>query len=228
MDESSEGCSQVVAYNPYQWELATTLDPAKDLERIHQMIWTNIKTLELIYNEGGEKLHWQTESSHRSFLYPILMNDKAKCRKTIYNMISIADNLDDIHTKCNQTLLQKLLPGSKEIPIGDDNYLQMTHMNRGFATKRTVVSMWTWKKLIWIVHRIARTHRHSICNYMHSQNILRQSLNNFSNSFNFQEKTRSFLSKNLYKFQVFLFFLFFFLIIFRFFFSNNSELFLLT
>lgn len=144
-DEASEGCSQVVAYNPYQWELATTLDPAKDLERIHQMILTNIKTLDLIYQDGGERLHWQQDSSHRSFLYPNLMNDKEKCRRTILNMISVADNLNDVHIKCNQTSLQKLLLGSKEIPIGDDNYLQMSHMNRGFASKRTVVSMWERK-----------------------------------------------------------------------------------
>lgn len=141
-DENSEGCSQVVAYNPYQWELATTLDPAKDLERIHQIIWDKIETLEHMYQDcaGEQRGPRKQEMTHRTYVYPKTKEDKTKFRKTIHKMISVADNLNEVHTRCNQTLLQKLLPGSKEIPIGDDNYLQMNHMNRGFASKRSMLS----------------------------------------------------------------------------------------
>lgn len=92
-------------------ELATALDPARDLQRLHSLIMANFHGLE----ELDSTLTAACE-------------DPAAARKTIKKLNEIANSLERIHRKYKTMLAREMRYGSRQAPIGDDNYLHTSRM----------------------------------------------------------------------------------------------------
>ncbi|XP_053680398.1 GTPase-activating protein [Anopheles nili] len=108
-DQYAQGCTPVSSSSPMQMELATALDPARDLQRLHSLIFANITSLEVL----------------DPALNGTACEDPMAARKTIKKLNEIACTLDQIHRKYKSMLARDLKYGSRQAPIGDDNYLHM-------------------------------------------------------------------------------------------------------
>ncbi|XP_055373374.1 GTPase-activating protein isoform X2 [Condylostylus longicornis] len=164
-DENADGCTKV-SNEQFQIELATALDPARDLQRIHTLIISHLAHLEAMLqsttissNSGGtsstsssgpsntidqQPTNYSTASKSpllnvnntRNSTKTILSNlntfeETLSCQKTIHQLTDIALNLDQVHRTYKQILARDLRYGSRQAPIGDDNYLHM--MRSGLA-----------------------------------------------------------------------------------------------
>ncbi|XP_053668607.1 GTPase-activating protein [Anopheles marshallii] len=105
-DQYAAGCTPVSSSGPIQMELATALDPARDLQRLHSLIIANINSLEVLDPTTAYE-------------------DPMAARKTIKKLNEIATTLEQIHRKYKSMLARDLKYGSRQAPIGDDNYLHM-------------------------------------------------------------------------------------------------------
>ncbi|XP_050068359.1 GTPase-activating protein isoform X2 [Anopheles maculipalpis] len=105
-DQYAPGCTPVSSSSPIQMELATALDPARDLQRLHSLIIANINSLEVLDPTTAYE-------------------DPMAARKTIKKLNEIATTLEQIHRKYKSMLARDLKYGSRQAPIGDDNYLHM-------------------------------------------------------------------------------------------------------
>lgn len=90
-------------------DLATALDPARDLQRLHSLIIANINSLEVL------------DPALNGTAY----EDPMAARITIKKLNEIATTLEQIHRKYKSMLARDLKYGSRQAPIGDDNYLHM-------------------------------------------------------------------------------------------------------
>ncbi|XP_058823590.1 GTPase-activating protein [Topomyia yanbarensis] len=109
-DQYASGC-QAVSPKPFQMEQATVLDPARDLQRLHSLIIVNFGSLE----ELDPALTAACE-------------DPAASRRTIKQLNEIANSLERIHRKYKTTLAREMRYGSRQAPIGDDNYLHTSRL----------------------------------------------------------------------------------------------------
>ncbi|EAT48915.1 AAEL000093-PA [Aedes aegypti] len=109
-DQYAAGCT-AVSPTPFQMELATALDPARELQRLHSLIMANFHGLE----ELDSTLTAACE-------------DPGAARKTIKKLNEIANSLERIHRKYKTMLAREMRYGSRQAPIGDDNYLHTSRM----------------------------------------------------------------------------------------------------
>ena len=91
--------------------LATTLDPARDLQRLNTIIVKNLDDLKLF-----------TEPKANSSEDMILL------QKNVKAMIDTAVKLQQVHLTYRTLVDREMKYGSRQAPIGDDNYL---HLLRG-------------------------------------------------------------------------------------------------
>ncbi|XP_055614265.1 GTPase-activating protein-like [Uranotaenia lowii] len=110
-DQYAPGCT-AVSPKPFQMELATALDPARDLQRLHSLIMINFASLEEL---DPEPLN-------------VSCDDPAAARKTIKKLNELANSLERIHRKYKTMLAREMRYGSRQAPIGDDNYLHTSRL----------------------------------------------------------------------------------------------------
>uniref|UniRef100_A0A182PM81 GTPase-activating protein n=1 Tax=Anopheles epiroticus TaxID=199890 RepID=A0A182PM81_9DIPT len=108
-DKYAPGCTPKSTSSPIQMDLATALDPARDLQRLHSLIIANITSLEVL------------DPALNGTAY----EDPMAARITIKKLNEIASTLEQIHRKYKSMLARDLKYGSRQAPIGDDNYLHM-------------------------------------------------------------------------------------------------------
>lgn len=109
-DQYAKGCRSVSPL-PLQMELASALDPARDLQRLHSLILARLQ-----------------QSDDVDILRTLPFDDAEQAHQTITALTEIAINLDQIHRRYKSLLARETKYGSRQAPIGDDNYL---HMIRG-------------------------------------------------------------------------------------------------
>ena len=114
-DQYAQGCTSV-STKPFQMELTTALDPARDLQRLHSLIIANVKHFEILNDSNLQAFN------------PGQCDDPPGCRRTLQKLGEIAFTLEQIHRKYKGNLARDMKYGSRHAPIGDDNYL---HMIRG-------------------------------------------------------------------------------------------------
>lgn len=109
-DQSAKGCESV-SPSPFQMGLATALDPARDLQRLNTLIMNNLNSFKLLLEPGGfySKEHISPE-------------DMVKLRLNIKAITDTAINLDQIHRSYKANVDRCMQYGSRQAPIGDDNY----------------------------------------------------------------------------------------------------------
>lgn len=96
-------------------ELATTLDPARDLQRIHSLIMSHIAKLQVITDSDP------SNSYVTAVVGPPASSDVdefAACRRTLTSLEKIATSLEMIHRNYKSTLTSTIRIGSVQAPIG--------------------------------------------------------------------------------------------------------------
>lgn len=91
--------------------LATALDPARDLQRLNTLIMNNLNSFKLLLEPGG---FYSKELTTQ--------DDMVNLRKNIKIITDTAIHLDQIHRNHKATLIRCMQYGSRQAPIGDDNY----------------------------------------------------------------------------------------------------------
>lgn len=101
--------------------LATTLDPARDLQRLNSIIVKNLDELKL-FTEPTKEIN----SSEDIILL----------QKNVKAMIDTAVKLQQVHLTYRTLVDREMKYGSRQAPIGDDNYLQL--LRGGLSSNTTL------------------------------------------------------------------------------------------
>ncbi|XP_031626092.1 GTPase-activating protein [Contarinia nasturtii] len=112
-DQYVKGC-QTVSPSPFQMGLATTLDPARDLQRLNTLIINNLDDLKLF-----------TEPNSVYSKEIVSPEDLHQFHKNVKAMIDTAVKLQQIHLTYRALIDREMKYGSRQAPIGDDNYLHL-------------------------------------------------------------------------------------------------------
>ncbi|XP_061392009.1 GTPase-activating protein [Musca vetustissima] len=130
-DENAPGCKNVSAeaMDYFQMDLITALDPALDLQRIHTLIMSHMTQLETFLDHVG--VFHQLQQQHNPLVATAIALQQqsphlyAKFKATIMQLREVAYVIDKDHRNYKQGISRELKYGSRQAPIGDDNYLQM-------------------------------------------------------------------------------------------------------
>lgn len=130
-DENAPGCKNVSpeAMDYFQMDLITALDPALDLQRIHTLIMSHIIQLEA-FLEQSVAFH-QTQLQHNPLVAIAMALQQqsphayVQFKNTIMQLREVAYAIDKDHRNYKQGIARELKYGSRQAPIGDDNYLHM-------------------------------------------------------------------------------------------------------
>ncbi|XP_037719342.1 GTPase-activating protein isoform X1 [Drosophila subpulchrella] len=133
-DENSPGCKNVSEkeMDYFQMDLVTALDPPLDLQRIHTLIMSNMSVLESLLDPLNYHQHLpQTQQQHNP-LVPLATDLQkhspqafAEFKRTIEKLREKAYAIDRDHRDYKQGITRQLKYGSRQAPIGDDNYWHM-------------------------------------------------------------------------------------------------------
>ncbi|KAL7734735.1 hypothetical protein ACLKA6_011023 [Drosophila palustris] len=138
-DENAPGCKNVSAkeMDYFQMDLVTALDPALDLQRIHTLIMSNMNLLDalldpLAYHQHLPVPQQQQQQQQHNPLVPLasaLQQQSPQAfvefKKTIEKLREKAYAIDKDHRDYKQGITRQLKYGSRQAPIGDDNYWHM-------------------------------------------------------------------------------------------------------
>ncbi|XP_068141976.1 GTPase-activating protein [Drosophila tropicalis] len=137
-DENSPGCKNVSdkEMDYFQMDLVTALDPPLDLQRIHTLIMSNMNLLEslldpLAYHQHMPQLQQQQHQQNNPLapLATALQQQSpqafAEFKRTIEKLREKAYAIDKDHRDYKQGITRQLKYGSRQAPIGDDNYWHM-------------------------------------------------------------------------------------------------------
>lgn len=120
-DQYAKGC-QTVSPSPFQMGLATTLDPARDLQRLNTLIINNLDELKLF-----------TEPNSKEIISP---EDLIQLHKNVKALIDTAVKLQQVHLTYRAIIDREMKYGSRQAPIGDDNYLHLLRGGLGSSTNQ--------------------------------------------------------------------------------------------
>lgn len=139
-DENAPGCKNVSAkeMDYFQMDLVTALDPALDLQRIHTLIMSNMNLLDALLDPLAYHQHLhvqpqqQQQQQQHNPLVPLasaLQQQSPQAfvefKKTIEKLREKAYAIDKDHRDYKQGITRQLKYGSRQAPIGDDNYWHM-------------------------------------------------------------------------------------------------------
>lgn len=119
-DQGAEGCKSV-SPSPFQMGFAATaLDPARDLQRLHTLIINNLAGFNILNDPGG--LYYKESA---------VQENPLQLHKTIMAIREAAMEIDNNHRTYKAFLEREMKYGSRQAPIGDDNYLHLMRGNLG-------------------------------------------------------------------------------------------------
>lgn len=113
-DQHAKGCTSATP-NQLEVQLANTLDPARDLQRLNSLI------LNLLHGKSPAKDVTAFPSS--------TFDDPQQTKATLASLIECSVSLDKVYQSYRVGLTRDLKIGSFHAPIGDDNYLHMSGFN---------------------------------------------------------------------------------------------------
>ncbi|KAH8342948.1 hypothetical protein KR059_002133 [Drosophila kikkawai] len=134
-DENSPGCKNVSdkEMDYFQMDLVTALDPPLDLQRIHTLIMSYMSVLESLLDPLAYHQHLSAaQHQQHNPLVPLATELQkhspqafAEFKRTIEKLREKAYAIDRDHRDYKQGITRQLKYGSREAPIGDDNYWHM-------------------------------------------------------------------------------------------------------
>lgn len=110
-DQHALGCTNATP-NQLEVQLANTLDPARDLQRLNSLI------LNLLQGKSPTK----DVSAYPTSTF----DDPQQTKATLSSLIECSVNLDTVYQSYRVGLTRDMKVGSIHAPIGDDNYLHMS------------------------------------------------------------------------------------------------------
>ncbi|EEB14485.1 Ras GTPase-activating protein, putative [Pediculus humanus corporis] len=111
--ESAQGCQEVTRRE----RLEMTLDPDRELQRIHSIIISQIKRLETLISG----CYYYNHDSNAATQFKV--EDVNSYLHTLNELKNISLNLEQEHRIYQRQLARETKYGSKQAPIGDNNYL---------------------------------------------------------------------------------------------------------
>ncbi|XP_017875517.1 GTPase-activating protein isoform X2 [Ceratina calcarata] len=131
--ETAPGCCEV---SPgVEAGMRMVLDPDRDLQRIHSLIFTNMPRLETLMNACEcQAVYGSNDTCIIPGGSPI--EDVPSCIKTLSALREVAYALQHEHRAYFRRLARDTKYGSKQAPIGDDNYLHLA-ARAGFDSQLT-------------------------------------------------------------------------------------------
>ncbi|XP_026467337.1 LOW QUALITY PROTEIN: GTPase-activating protein-like [Ctenocephalides felis] len=117
---NAPGCT-AVSVSSGTSELHMTLDPAWDLQRLHSLFVKNLTAWEMLVRA----CECQTVAGNDCSLVSPVTEDPQSCLFTLMKLRDIAKNLDLNHTKLLGFEASQMKYGSRQAPIGDDNYFHL-------------------------------------------------------------------------------------------------------
>ncbi|XP_034133055.1 GTPase-activating protein isoform X1 [Drosophila guanche] len=134
-DENTPGCKNVSdkEMDYFQMDLVTALDPPLDLQRIHTLIMSNMSMLDSLLDPLTYHQHLpQQQLPQHNPLVPLATTLQqqspqafAEFKRTIEKLREKAYAIDRDHRDYKQGITRQLKYGSRQAPIGDDNYWHM-------------------------------------------------------------------------------------------------------
>ncbi|KAL3282179.1 hypothetical protein HHI36_005373 [Cryptolaemus montrouzieri] len=120
-NELAPGCNAVSTIDN---NLHMSLDPERDLQRIHSLVMSHLEFIETFINwcEGDRVYSGPLPTS-------ISGVDLQSCYNVLREIREIAYQIERRHRIYHRTLARDTRYGSKAAPIGDDNYLLASRMN---------------------------------------------------------------------------------------------------
>ncbi|XP_046837101.1 ras GTPase-activating protein 3 isoform X6 [Vespa crabro] len=132
--EVAPGCSEV---SPgIEAGLRMVLDPDRDLQRIHSLIFTNMPRLETLMSACECQAVYGASDMCVIPGGGSLIEDVPSCFKTLTSLREAAYALQHEHRAYFRRLARDTKYGSKQAPIGDDNYLHLA-ARAGFDSQLT-------------------------------------------------------------------------------------------
>jgi Ras GTPase-activating protein 3 len=121
LNELASGCSKVSSIDSNTFHM--TLDPERELQRIHSLIIGHIKQLEIIM--------YQPDTLVKGILQfkSYGLEDVKECYVVLRELRDVALKIEARHKTYMRTLARDTKYGSLAAPIGDDNYLLASRMN---------------------------------------------------------------------------------------------------
>ncbi|ROT82095.1 ras GTPase-activating protein 3 isoform X1 [Penaeus vannamei] len=137
--EQAPGCSAVSNY--MECDLKTHIDSDREMERLRSLLMENMPKL--------EKLHKACESaqiyggSRDLSVVGGVLDDPVASQKSISQVIASVIQLQQEHKNHERKFLRTVRYGSKQAPIGDDNYLLLASSNAKFDSNSSGNEMGT-------------------------------------------------------------------------------------
>ncbi|KAK6644718.1 hypothetical protein RUM43_000987 [Polyplax serrata] len=120
LQESAQGCQEVTRRE----RLEMTLDPDRELQRIHSIIICHIKRLETLIN-GCYFYNNESNSAPQC-----VVEDVSSYLHTLNELKNMSLTLEHEHRIYQRQLARETKYGSKQAPIGDNNYLLLATRSR--------------------------------------------------------------------------------------------------
>lgn len=134
-DENAPGCKNIstAAMDYLQMDLITALDPALDLQRIHTLIMSHMAQLETFLEQAKSTITAfnPVQQQQNPLIATALTlqqqspNLFTKFKAIVIQLREVAFAIDKDHRNYKQGIARELKYGSRQAPIGDDNYLHM-------------------------------------------------------------------------------------------------------
>lgn len=144
-DEQAQGCC-TISQAPFHIELATALDPARDLQRIHSLIVTHMAKLQ-IFTRCDPSSPYTSPGTCSIFLG----DDFPASQRTLQALEEVSDHLEQIHRKYKTILARELRIGSQQAPIGEF-YNFPSLIFHFFSTVLLYDSCFSW----WFLHCLTK------------------------------------------------------------------------
>lgn len=122
--ETAPGCSPVTSYNLA--DIKVTIDTDREMQRVHSIFLKQMHIIERLIETCQQQLQ-STAMPGVEFRLPpgFVLEDPASLYTTLCSIKTFVENMEVKHERHRHHLYRQTQYGSKQAPIGDDNYLLM-------------------------------------------------------------------------------------------------------
>lgn len=122
--ETAPGCSPVTSYNLA--DIKVTIDTDREMQRVHSIFLNQMPTLERLMETCRQQLPGGSHCGVELRLPPgFVLEDPASLLSTVSSIKTFVESMELKHERHRHHLYRQTQYGSKQAPIGDDNYLLM-------------------------------------------------------------------------------------------------------
>lgn len=122
--ETAPGCSPVTSYNLA--DIKVTIDTDREMQRVHTIFLDQMPTLERLIETCRQQLGGGACPGVEMRCPPgFVLDDASSLLSTLSSIKTFVESMEVKHERHRHNLYRQTRYGSKQAPIGDDNYLLM-------------------------------------------------------------------------------------------------------